>query len=199
MHVRRAGVRGGQRAIGESMEDDRQELERQLGRIALGDRQAFSDLFDRAGPKLFGLCLRVLKDRAEAQDALQDAFVKVWRNAGRFEVTDHHPMSWLITIARNTAIDRLRARKRHEDIDDHAHYLPGSGASPETAAIAASEAARIRACLAELPEDRRDAVRRAYLEGDSYADLAQHFGIPLNTVRSWLRRGLMALRECMSR
>ncbi|MBB93740.1 MAG: RNA polymerase subunit sigma [Rhodobacteraceae bacterium] len=181
------------------MTDDRQELERMLGRIALGDRQAFSELFDHAGPKLFGLCLRVLKDRAEAQDALQDSFVKVWRHADRFEVSDHHPMSWLITIARNTAIDRLRALKAHEDIDDHTHHLTGRGAGPEAAAIARSEAARIRACLAELPEDRRNAVQRAYLEGDSYADLADRYGIPLNTVRTWLRRGLMALRECMSR
>jgi len=179
--------------------DDRQEIEQLLGRIALGDRQAFSRLFDRTGPKLFGLCLRVLKDRAEAQDALQDSFVKVWHHAERFQVTAHHPMSWLITIARNTAIDRLRARRRHEDIDDHAHYLTGTGAGPEAAAVAASEAARIRSCLKELPVDRGEAVRRAYLEGESYADLARRFDIPLNTVRSWLRRGLVALRECMSR
>ena len=120
-------------------------------------------------------------------------------HAGRFEVTDHHPMSWLITIARNTAIDRLRAQKTNEDIDDHSHYLASTATGPEGASIAASDAARIRACLDELPPDRRDAVRRAYLDGDSYADLAEHFGIPLNTVRTWLRRGLMALRECMSR
>lgn len=178
---------------------DREELERLLGRIALGDRQAFATLFDTSGPKLFALSLRVLKDRAEAQDALQDTFVKIWRHADRFQVTDHHPMSWLFTIARNTAIDRLRARRTTEDIADHAHHLTSPGAGPEAALVAASEAGRIRACLAELPEDRRAAVQRAYLDGDSYADLADAFGIPLNTVRTWLRRGLMSLRECMSR
>ena len=178
---------------------DRERIEQLLSRVALGDRAAFGELFDTYAPKLFGLCLRVLKDRAAAEDAVQDAFVKVWRHAGRFEVTDHHPMSWLITIARNTAIDRLRAQKTNEDIDDHSHYLASTATGPEGASIAASDAARIRACLDELPPDRRDAVRRAYLDGDSYADLAEHFGIPLNTVRTWLRRGLMALRECMSR
>lgn len=178
---------------------DREELEHLLGRIALGDRQAFAALFDTCGPKLFAISLRVLKDRAEAQDAVQDSFVKIWRHADRFQVTDHHPMSWLITIARNTAIDRLRARRTTEDIADHAFHLASPGGGPEAAAMAASEAGRIRACLDDLPEDRRAAVRRAYLDGESYADLAEAFGIPLNTVRTWLRRGLMSLRECLSR
>ena len=109
-------------------------------------------------------------------------------------------MTWLITIARNTAIDRLRRqRDASADIDVISDTMPALGAGPEGAAIAASEARRIVGCLEELPEDRREAVRGCYLGGLSYGELAEKFGVPLNTMRTWLRRSLLSLRECMAR
>ncbi len=130
---------------------------------------------------------------------MQDAYVKIWKNAGRYQATGHSPMTWLITIARNTAIDRLRARRDTSDIDDFGDRLASPGPSPEQSAIAASESGRIIACLDELPEDRRAAITGAYLDGDSYQTLSDRFDVPLNTMRTWLRRGLASLRECMSR
>lgn len=175
------------------------EIEAMIGRVALGDRAAFGALYDATSAKLFGICLRVLNDRAEAEDALQEIFVKLWHNAGRYQVNGLSPMTWLITIARNTAIDKRRARKTDSDIADFNDRLASASPSPEQAAVAASEAGRIRACLDELEPDRRAAVTGAYLGGDSYKDLAQRFDVPLNTMRTWLRRSLAALRECMSR
>ena len=108
-------------------------------------------------------------------------------------------MTWLITIARNTAIDRLRARRLHDDVEDYHGGIAAPGGNPEHIAVARSEAGRIQSCLEELEQDRRTAITGAYLDGLSYAELATRAGIPLNTMRTWLRRGLAALRECMSR
>ncbi len=178
---------------------ERSEIEDLIARTALGDRAAFSGLFDATSGKLLAVCLRVLRDRGQAEDAMQDAFVKIWKHADRFQVTGHSPMTWLITIARNTAIDRLRAQRTTSDFADYEDTFPASGPNPEQSAIAASDAKKLTACLDDLPQDRRAALVGAYLDGQSYADLAARFDVPLNTMRTWLRRGLIALRECMSR
>ncbi len=178
---------------------DRQQIEGLIARVAMNDRAAFDRLYDAVSAKLFGVCLRVLNNRAAAEDAMQDSFVKIWNNAGRYQANGLSPMTWLITIARNTSIDRLRAiRKGHQDIDTPGLELAAAGPTPEQSAIAASEAQRLVGCLDALAEDRGAAVRGAYLDGKSYAELAETFSVPLNTMRTWLRRGLIALRECMS-
>ncbi len=177
----------------------RDDIETWITRSATGDRDAFMALYDATSSKLFGICLRVLKDRADAEDVLQDVYVKIWRNADRYRANGLSPMTWLITVARNGAIDRLRARKAPaERIEDHAGLADGSP-SPEAAAIATSEAARIVACLDQLDADRAAAVRGAYLDGMSYADLAARHDVPLNTMRTWLRRSLLKLKDCLSR
>ncbi|GGL60052.1 sigma-70 family RNA polymerase sigma factor [Wenxinia marina] len=176
------------------------DLEACIARVALGDRAAFRDLYGRTSGKLFGVCLRVLRDRGRAEDALQEAFVKVWANAGRYRKGRARPMTWLITIARNAAIDAARRRREETaGADDAAADMAAPGGGPEEAAIVRGEATRIVACMGELPEDRRAAVRGAYLGGQSYDDLARTHGVPLNTMRSWLRRALIALKECMAR
>ncbi|MEX3316853.1 sigma-70 family RNA polymerase sigma factor [Sulfitobacter sp. PS-8MA] len=165
----------------------------------MGDRAAFEALYDRVSAKLFGVSLRVLDTRAAAEDAMQDTFVKIWNNADRYQANGLSPMTWLITIARNTAIDRLRARRKgHQDIDTPGLALAAPGPTPEQSAVASSEASKLTDCLDQLEADRGAAVRGAYLDGDSYADLAERFNVPLNTMRTWLRRGLLSLRECMS-
>lgn len=175
-----------------------EQIEELIGQMALGNRKAFDDLYSATSAKLFGVCLRVLGQRAEAEDALQDVYVKVWRNAERYQVNGLSPMTWLITIARNTAIDCLRRRKNADAELVEAEAQADSAPGPEAHAIAASEGVRIAGCMAQLEPDRADAVRRAYLEGETYEELAGHFGIPLNTVRTWLRRSLLKLRECLS-
>jgi len=175
------------------------QLEDLIARTALGDRAAFSALYDATAPKLMAVAGRVLKDNALAEDCVQDTFMKVWRNAERYAVTGHSPMTWLITITRNTAIDRLRSLRPAADVDALAESLPSRAGTGESHAIAASEAARIAACLDELEADRRAAVRGAYLDGQSYADLARLHDVPLNTIRTWLRRSLIRLKDCLNR
>lgn len=177
----------------------RDDIESLIARIALGDRGAFEALYDATSAKLFGICLSVLKDRAEAEDALQDVFLRIWNKADSYAVTGHSPITWLVTVARNRAIDRLRARRSGVAEIEAAAALPDAAPGPEAASIAASERRRMLACLGELPEDRAGAVRGAYLEGLTYEDLAARHGVPLNTMRTWLRRSLQKLRECLSR
>ncbi|MDF1670416.1 MAG: sigma-70 family RNA polymerase sigma factor [Roseovarius sp.] len=179
---------------------DLKDIENLIARVALRDRAAFGELYTRTSAKLFGVVLRVLDNRAEAEDVIQDAYVKIWRNAGRYTQNGFSPMTWLITIARNTAID-ARRRKTRTDVQSDAmlEQVADSAPGPEAAAIAASDRAALGSCLDELQQVRAEAVTRAYLEGDSYADLAAHFDVPLNTMRTWLRRSLLKLRECLTR
>ncbi|WP_319411259.1 sigma-70 family RNA polymerase sigma factor [uncultured Cohaesibacter sp.] len=166
-------------------------------RVALRDRSAFSALYEATSAKLFGICLRVLKDRAEAEEALQEAYVKVWNNASRFSVTANSPISWLAAIARNNAIDRLRARRPETVELDEEMGGADETPDPERLVMSRETGARISACLEELEANRADAVRGAYLDGYSYQELAEQFSVPLNTMRTWLRRSLMSLRKCL--
>ncbi|MCB1340517.1 MAG: sigma-70 family RNA polymerase sigma factor [Pseudooceanicola sp.] len=175
----------------------RDTIEALIGKIALGDRKAFSALYDATSAKLFGVALRILNDRARAEDVVQETYMKIWRHAGRYGANGLSPMTWLITIARNTAIDHLRRVQGGDDAG--LDRLTDRGATPEETAEARSEAARIVACMGELEPQKADAVRWVYLNGLSYAELAQKLDAPLNTVRTWLRRALISLRECMAR
>lgn len=168
-----------------------------IAQVALGDRRAFDDLYVHTSAKLFGVSLRLLKDRHEAEDALQEVFVRIWQRADRYAVSEASAMSWLISIARNHAIDRLRARKPTAAPVDAAVDVPDRRPTPEAEAIAGSERQRIDSCLDLLEDDRAAAVRGAYLDGFSYQELAERFSVPLNTMRTWLRRSLLRLRECL--
>jgi len=168
-----------------------------LARIAMRDRAAFQALYSAHGAKLFGLCLRLLKDRREAEDAVQDVFVKIWLNADRYVPEVSSPAGWLNAVARNLCIDRLRARKGGSVGVEALEELPSLAPGPEAAAIAASEGRRINDCMGRLEGARAEAVRRAYVEGESYLELAERFEVPINTMRSWLRRSLISLRECL--
>lgn len=179
--------------------NERDNIETLIAQVALANQVAFSQLYDATSGKLFAVCLRVLNERAAAEDAMQDVYVKVWNNADRYQITGHSPMTWLITIARNTAIDRLRSRKTDRDIADYSERIAAPGLSPEQSAVASSESKQIIRCLDELDTDRRSAITGAYLQGKSYKELSGQFEVPLNTMRTWLRRGLATLRECMSR
>ena len=176
---------------------DEGEIEGLLSRCALGDRAAFRVLYDVAAPKLFGVSLRILANRGDAEDATQEAFVRIWQRAGGFRPDRGSGPGWIVAIARNAAIDRLRLRRAPARDITEMHDLADPGPTPEASAAAADDRRRIEACLGELPEDRARAVRAAYLEGHTYDELARTFSVPLNTMRTWLRRALIALRKCL--
>lgn len=170
-----------------------------LARVALRDRAALASLYSVSAPKLFAVCLRILRNRSDAEDALQEIFVKVWQRAERFAATGTSSTGWLMAVARNHCIDLLRARKPVSDDVSESFDLADTAPDPEAAAVLKGEGRRIDRCLRELEADKAEAVKNAYVEGLSYQELAEKYGVPLNTMRTWLRRSLLKLRECLDR
>ena len=170
-----------------------------IARTALGDRKAFSELYDETSAKLFGVALRILKDRGQAEDAIQEVYVRIWRRAGSFRADKASAMAWLVTIARNQAIDLIRARQPATVEYDDAPEIADTAMDPESRAVLSGESRRIEGCLGELEAEKAAAVVSAYVEGLSYQELAEQNAVPLNTMRTWLRRSLIKLRECLNR
>ncbi|GHA75340.1 hypothetical protein GCM10007067_10570 [Lysobacter bugurensis] len=174
-------------------------LARWLQEVAGGDRDAFERLYRATSSKLFGVCLRVLPDRAEAEDVLQEVYATVWRKAEQFDAARASAITWLAMIARNKAIDRLRsvptaARAAPVEL---AEAVPDPSASPLDGAESSDENARLARCMDRLDGPRRDLVRTAFFEGVTYEELAARIGSPLGTVKSWIRRSLLQLRACL--
>jgi RNA polymerase sigma-70 factor (ECF subfamily) len=169
-----------------------------IARCALRDRQAFRELYARTSAKLYGVTLRILRDRSEAEEALQEVYVKIWQRADRFVPGGYSPISWLVAVARNHSLDVLRARKPQSDDIDMALDVADASPDPEQAEANRGERARIDGCLDQLDADKAEAVRGAYLDGYSYEELSERHKVPLNTMRTWLRRSLLKLRECLS-
>ena len=179
----------------------RDHLARCLGAVAGGDREALREVYDLTSAKLFGICLRILNDRVEAEDVLQDVYVTIWHKAGRFEAERASPITWLATIARNRAIDRLRAlgpvRAQASDLGE-AEALPDEAPDALARLEASDEAARLKACLEQLEGRTRGAILGAFFGGRTYDELACEAGVPLGTMKSTIRRGLIRLKGCLS-
>ncbi|MEH7826900.1 sigma-70 family RNA polymerase sigma factor [Gemmobacter denitrificans] len=167
-----------------------------LQRCAVQDRAAFRELYAATSAKLMGVLLRMLRERHEAEEALQEVYTRIWLRADRFDPGKGRGMTWVIAVARNLAIDRLRMRPMETDTDV-VEMVADTTPRAENRLIALGEARAIAECFGLLEPERASALRGAYLDGASYADLASRHAVPLNTMRTWLRRGLMALRACM--
>lgn len=175
-------------------------LDELLRKVGSRDESAFAELYRRASPKLYGVCLRMLREPAGAEDVLQDSFVKVWQQANRFDCDRASAMTWLITLTRNRAIDRLR-RQRESSLGDPGDMerLEGDEPGPGVCAEASEDRQRLEQCLKELKGDHRAAVREAFYGGITYKELAARRGLPLGTIKSWIRRSLLLLRTCLDR
>jgi RNA polymerase sigma-70 factor, ECF subfamily len=181
---------------------DRDELAGQvsswLSQVADGDRGAFEALYRATSGALLGVCLGVLADRGDAEEVLQDVFVTIWDKAAQFDQRRARAMTWLSAIARNRAIDRLRASPtpaQRADID--ALDLIDPTPSPATRAETANQRARLDDCLQQLEARRRVLIRTAFFEGATYEELAGRSGSPLGSIKSWIRRSLLQLRMCL--
>ena len=179
----------------------RDELAEALSRTGLGDRAAFRRVYEATSAKLLGVCLRILADRQLAEDVLQDTYLTVWRKAETFDASRASPITWLATIARNRAIDRLRSGKavRFAAPVDEALDLSDDAPLASDLVERADDASRLNVCLDELEERTRAAIRTAFFEGLTYDELARREDTPLGTIKSWIRRGLLRLRACMDR
>jgi RNA polymerase sigma-70 factor (ECF subfamily) len=178
--------------------DDRDELSRTLMRVAAGDQHAFAELYQRTSAKLFGVCLHMLIDRGEAEEVLQEIYTTVWRRAESFDAKRASAITWLMALARNKAIDRLR--QRHENMPTSAidlDHLVDEQPGPATQAEASQEYQRLQHCLEALEPNQQQSVRAAFFSGSTYNELAARCNVPLGTMKSWIRRGLLQLRTCL--
>ena len=162
--------------------------------VAEGDRAAFARFYQRTSAKLFGVVQRILPERSVAEDAMQEAYAKIWRNAAGFDARRGSPIAWAATIARNVAIDLRRRENPGGRIRDENFDLD---AMSDPAGVSAEQLAALRACVDRLDTDQRALILAAYLNGDSREELAQRLGHPTGTIKSWLHRGLARLRACL--
>lgn len=181
------------------LSESRAQVDALLTRVAGGDRPAFEDLYRLTSGALFGICLRVLADRGEAEDVLQEVYVTVWGKAVQFDATRASASTWLGMIARNRAIDRLRAQPPRARMApmEVADTIPDASPSPADEAESAIDRARIDDCIEQLDQRRRSLIRIAFFDGATYEELAARIGSPLGSVKSWIRRGLLQLRGCL--
>ena len=175
-----------------------------MRQIAQGDRQAFAELYDRFSGPLYGAALRILRDSAEAQDIVHDAFLTLWEKASAFEPTRGSAFSWAVTLVRNRAIDRVRMRRRRAELlagsapDDLGLAEGGGGLTGSESAVLGDEARLVRAAVATLPTEQQRALELAFFGGLTQEEIAKKLSEPLGTVKARIRRGLLKLRDSLA-
>ncbi len=186
------------------------ELSQLLARSGLGDRAAFAQLYERTSGHLFAVVLRIQRDRALAEDLMQEIFVSVWKAAASFDAARAQPLTWLTHIARNRAIDSLRrasaqpqteslSRDDDDERPDPSEALVSEDAGPLALLGQASERRELTHCMERLSPPQRQSVALAFFDGLSHAEVAEHLREPLGTVKSWVRRALNTLKSCLDR
>ena len=184
---------------GDVASSERAALVAALKRVADGDRAALQDVYRRTSAKLYGIALRIFPDGDDAEDVLQDAFINIWQKAGSFDPARASPITWLVALTRNRAIDRLRAKgKRVMAPLDLAAEIADDRPDAEQCLIAHEADARILACIETLAKDDATLIRTAFFDGATYADIADRAATPLGTVKSRIRRALMKLKACLA-
>ncbi len=165
---------------------------------ASGDNRALKALYDVEAPRMLGVAMRLLKRQSLAEDAVHDAFVSIWSKAASFNADLGGGRGWMYAILRNRGLNMLRGEDRIDFTDDLESFgLASDDESPEDAMSRLSDASALRRCLQTLDEPKRNAIVLAYMHGLSHGELAGRLGVPLGTMKSWIRRGLLALKECL--
>jgi RNA polymerase sigma-70 factor, ECF subfamily len=175
-----------------------QELVWLLAAVAKGDQTAFERLYAATRAKLYGVVLRILRRHDLADEVMQETYLKVWNSAGQFDPALSSPITWMVAIARNRAIDQVR-KKTEVSIEEESKVLEVAADIPDPLAKRemTEELRRLLACMGGLDEERRRLVLFAYYDGWSREQLAAKFQKPVNTIKTWLRRALLDIRECL--
>jgi RNA polymerase sigma-70 factor (ECF subfamily) len=170
------------------------ELAQLLQRCAAQDTAAFRTLYDKTSPILFARLLRMLRRRSVAEEVLQDVYVRIWQRASQFEMNRGKPLAWMVTIARYCAIDLMRRERVSLVSDDNLEEVPDESGS-EAGAI--DKPNNFDFCIGQLNDNTRKCLTLAFVEGRSHDEIARVTANPLGSVKSWIRRGLLALKECL--
>lgn len=190
---------GGSAAPGGAGQAAAPDLAELLRRSARGDEQAFAELYDATARRIFGLVLRIVRDHAMSEEVTQEVFLDVWRTSARFDPSRGSALSWLMTIAHRTAVDRVRSSEASRRRDD-AHAAANQDVDFDATAEAAHtslEAERVRRALATLTDAQRSAVELAYLGGYTHTEVARLLDLPLGTAKTRIRDGLIRLRDIL--
>lgn len=180
------------------MEDRRTTLKTALANIASGDEAAMGILYDQTNRVLFGSILQIVRSRGRAEDILQDVYMKIWRRASTYRPDKGKPITWLCAIARNSAIDVVRREGRMTEIgDDVLENFADDAQLADDWLCDMEDHEALRECIETLRDDHRKSIRLAYFEGYTYSELANHIGVPIGTVKSWISRGLTGLKGCL--
>jgi RNA polymerase sigma-70 factor, ECF subfamily len=171
------------------------ELARLLQRCAASDTAAFRALYDKTSPILFARLLRMLRRRSVAEEVLQDVFVRIWQRAAQFEAHRGHALAWMVTIARYCAIDLMRRERMTLVSDDAIAEIPDETAQDATGL---EKPNNFDHCIGQLNDNTRKCLTLAFVEGRSHDEIARLTTNPLGSVKSWIRRGLLSLKECLS-
>lgn len=177
----------------------RERLNRLLANVAKGDEQAFAELYRETSARVFGVIVRMMHDRGEAEDILQEVYASAWRRADTFDPARGSAITWLITLGRNRTIDRLRQHREELLGDDDTPEIADEAPTPAAAAESSEERRRLEHCLDGLEPQQKSAIREAFFTGATYNELAQRLAVPLGTMKSWIRRSLLQLRTCLER
>ncbi len=169
-----------------------------IAAVAKGDEAAFERLYMATRAKLYGVVLRILRRQDLAEEVIQETYVKIWSGAGKFNPSLASPITWMTSIARNRAIDIVR-RRGELSLEDEpgAFEIAGDNPDPLARREMTEELRRLLECVGRLEPDRQKLVLLAYYNGWSREQLAENFGAPVNTVKTWLRRSMMEIRECL--
>ena len=169
-----------------------------LARCAQGDRLALRVLFDNEAGRMIGIAQRILRRRDLAEEVVQEAFVRIWRNASAYDAALGSPRSWLYAIVRNLALNAVRDGRREILTDEGVAELDNRALEATDVLGRMAEASALRRCLEQLDDNRRNSLMLAYVGGFSQGEIAGRLRVPLGTVKAWIRRGLLTLRECLA-
>lgn len=183
----------------QAQREGHESLDAMLLQVAEGDRIAFARLYRLTSSKLFGICLRVLRDHGAAEEVLQDVYTTVWRQAETFDPLRAGAMTWMTTLARNRSIDRLRQRRDVPLEEEAEGWVVDTSPTPADHAEQSQERLRLSACISQLTAPHAQAIREAFYSGATYSELAERANVPLGTMKSWIRRSLILLKTCLER
>lgn len=186
-------------SVAEAAPFDRPSLGEALRRCALGERPALQVIYDLEAPAMIGIAMRILRRRDLAEEAVHDTFVRVWQKAASFDPSRGEARSWLYAVLRHRALNILRGERRSDQFaDEDTAAVESEDESPEAAVMRLSDTKALKRCLEKLEPARRNAIILAYVQGLTHGELAGRLGVPLGTVKSWIRRSLVTLKECLA-
>src|SRR2546422_5553182 len=173
-----------------------------LSRAALSDQRAFEELYRLTSAHLYAVALRILRESAAAEEVLQESFVNIWHHAGSYVAAKSQPLTWLTSIVRNRCLDQLRRREVETvtmDDEEEGVAIAAEDPTPLEMLLSGADTRAVRGCVEALEPTQKQAIALAFFQGLSHSELAAHLRQPLGTVKSWVRRGLERLRNCLDR